>query len=115
MPRASLLGLRVTEAMPARVTAELEVRPELGTSGKIMHGRALSVLAETPGGISSHLTLPEGAKGTARVESKTNFTAAASEGETVTAECTPLSTGRRLSGSQNRIARADSRPVSLVT
>jgi 1,4-dihydroxy-2-naphthoyl-CoA hydrolase len=59
--------------------------------------------------------LTEGAGGTTTIESKTNFLGAAREGETVTAETTPVQIGKRLSVWQTRISRADGKAVALVT
>ena len=35
-----LLGIRLTEVTPERVLAELTVRPEICTTGGVMHGGA---------------------------------------------------------------------------
>lgn len=115
MPCARLLGLRLTEASAGRVTAELTVRPELCTTGGVMHGGAIMALADTLGGIGGYLALPEGAKGTTTIESKTNFLAPAAEGSMVTAETVPLSAGRRISVWQTRVVRPDGKAVAVVT
>lgn len=115
MPFARLVGVRVTEATPQRVTAELTVRADLCTTNGIMHGGAIMALADTLGGIGGYLALPDGAKGTTTIESKTNFLAPAPEGTTLTAEATPISTGRRISVWQTRITRPDGRAAALVT
>jgi uncharacterized protein (TIGR00369 family) len=115
MPFARLVGVEVTEATPALIRARLVVRPELCTTGGILHGGALMAFADSLGAIGAFLTLPEGAAGTTTIESKTNFLGAAPEGETVEAECTPISTGRRLSVWQTRIRRTNGRDVALVT
>ena len=113
-PFPKLMGVEVVSAEPNRVTARLLVRPDLCTTGHILHGGAIMAFADSMGGIGAFLNLPEGA-GTTTVESKTNFFAAAKEGETVTAETTPLHVGRRTSVWQTRIARADGKLVALVT
>jgi uncharacterized protein (TIGR00369 family) len=115
MPFTQLLGVRVTEATAERVRGELTVRPELCTSNGIMHGGAIMALADSLGAIGAVLALPEGARGTTTIESKTNFLAGASAGTTVSVETTPLSVGRRISVWQTRIARPDGRLVALVT
>ena len=115
MPFARVLGVRVTGASAARVTAELEVRADLCTSGGVMHGGAIMSLADTLGAIGAYLALPEAATGTTTIESKTNFLAPAAEGVTVTAETVPLSTGRRLSVWQTRVIRPDGKTVAVVT
>jgi 1,4-dihydroxy-2-naphthoyl-CoA hydrolase len=113
-PFGKLMGVEVLSAERERVTARLLVRPELCTSGHILHGGAVMAFADGLGGIAASLNLPEGA-GTTTVESKTNFFAAAKEGETITAETTPLHVGRRTSVWQTRLSRADGKLVALVT
>ena len=113
-PFPKLMGVEVLAAEPKRVTARLVVRPDLCTTGNILHGGAIMAFADSLGGIAAFLNLPEGA-GTTTVESKTNFFSAAKEGETVTAETTPLHVGRRTSVWQTRLTRADGKLVALVT
>ena len=115
MPYAQKLGLDVTEASKERVAASLTVREELCTTGKIMHGGAVMTVADTLGAIGAFLNLPEGAKATTTIESKTNFLGAARLGAEVTAEATPVHVGRRTSVWQTRITGADGKPVALVT
>ena len=113
-PFPQLMGVEILSAEPKRVTARMVVRPDLCTTGNILHGGAIMAFADGLGGTAAFLNLPEGA-GTTTVESKTNFFAAAREGETVTAETTPLHVGRRTSVWQTRISRADGKLVALVT
>ena len=51
-----------------------------------MHGGAIMAFADALGAIGAFMNLPEGAKGTTTIESKTNFLGAAPEGQTVTGE-----------------------------
>jgi uncharacterized protein (TIGR00369 family) len=113
-PFPQLMGVEILSAEPQRVTARLVVRPDLCTTGHILHGGAVMAFADGLGGLAAFLNLPEGA-GTTTVESKTNFFAAAKEGETVSAETTPLHVGRRTSVWQTRLTRADGKLVALVT
>ncbi len=114
MPFSKLMGVEITEATPARVTGTLLIRPDLCTAANIMHGGAVMAFADALGAVGGFLNLPEGAKGTTTIESKTNFLAAAPEGDSVTGEATPVSVGRRLSGWQTRIRRSDGKEVALV-
>ncbi len=109
-----VLGLRFMEAAPERVVAELKVRDDLCTTPGIMHGGAIMAFADTLGGAATALNLPPGA-GTATIESKTNFFAAARTGETVRGECTPLHRGKRTMVWQTRVTSADGRLLALVT
>lgn len=115
MPFSKLMGVQVTEATRERVVGELLVREDLCTAGGILHGGAIMAFADALGAIGGFLALPEGAGGTTTIESKTNFLAAAPEGETVIGETTPVSLGRRLSVWQTHIRRADGKSVALVT
>ncbi len=112
-PFPSLMGVEMLGADKSRVTGPVDVRPELCTTGHILHGGAIMAFADTLGAIGAFLNLPEGA-GTTTVESKTNFSRPRRR-ETVTAETTPLHVGRRSSVWQTRLTRADGKLVALVT
>ena len=96
------------------VKARLTVRPDLCTSGHILHGGAIMAFADTLGATGAALNLAEGA-GTTTIESKTNFIGAAKEGTTVIAESSPVHIGRRSSVWQTRITREDGKLVAIVT
>lgn len=115
MPFSKLMGVEVTEAGPERIVGRILVRPDLCTAGHIMHGGAIMAFADALGAIGAVMTLPDSAKGTTTIESKTNFLGAAPEGETVEAETTPVKIGKTLSVWQTRIRRANGRDVALVT
>ena len=115
MPFAALLGIEVKEAGKERVVAELRVREELCTSHSILHGGAVMAFADSLGGLATFLNLPEGAKGTTTIESKTNFLGAARVGQVVTAECTPIHRGRSTQVWQTRLTGEGGRLVALVT
>ena len=66
------LGIRVLEAAPERVVAELEITDELRTVGGALHGGTLMAFADTVGAVGTILNLREGAS-TTTLESKTNF------------------------------------------
>ena len=59
----------------------------------MLHGGAIMSLADSGGGLCAFLNLPEDAKGTATIESKTNFFGAVREGH-VTATSRPLHKGK---------------------
>jgi len=115
MPFAQFLGLEVTESTLERVTATLTVREELCTTGKIMHGGAVMAVADTLGAIGAYLNLPDSAKASTTIESKTNFLGAARLGAELTAEATPLHIGGRTSVWQTRLTTAEGKAVALVT
>lgn len=99
-----LLGIRLVEVTPDKVVAQLTVRPDLCTTGKILHGGAIGAVVNMPQG-----------HGTATIESKTNFIGAAASGSTVTGESTPVHKGRTTQVWQTRITNADGKLVALVT
>jgi len=93
MPFGAFLGLEVLAASPEEVRARLAWAEELCTAGGILHGGVLMGLADSTGGFCAYLNLPEGAAGTATIESKTNFLGAVREG-TVVARARPLHIGK---------------------
>lgn len=115
MPFSKAMGVVVTHAGKDRVTGELLVRPDLCIAGGIIHGGAIMAFADALGAIGAFANLPEGAGGTTTIESKTNFLGAAREGETITAETTPIQIGKRLSVWQTHIVRADGKAVARIT
>ncbi|MEM7001399.1 MAG: PaaI family thioesterase [Pseudomonadota bacterium] len=115
MPFADTLGIELVDAQKDRVVARLTVDKSICTTGKIMHGGAIMAFADTLGAIGAFLNLPEGAKSTTTIESKTNFLGPAPMGGEVIGECTPVHVGRRTSVWQTRISRADGKQVALVT
>jgi 1,4-dihydroxy-2-naphthoyl-CoA hydrolase len=107
---ATLLGIRIVEAGPERVIAELAIRDDLRTVGGALHGGTLMALADTAGAAATVLNLPPGA-GTTTLESKTNFFAAGRTG-LVRAEATPLHRGRRTMVWQTRVTDEAGRLLS---
>jgi 1,4-dihydroxy-2-naphthoyl-CoA hydrolase len=106
MPFAALVGIELLEARPELVRGGLEWTPERCTAGGLMHGGALMALADSCGAICAFLNLPEGAAGTATIESKTNFLRAV-RGGGVIATTRPLHAGRTMIVLETEIARED--------
>ena len=94
--------------------ARLQWTPEHCTTGGLMHGGALMALADTCGGVCAFLNLPEGASGTATIESKTNFMRGVREGA-ITASTRPLHAGRTLIVVETEVAREDGALAAKVT
>lgn len=109
-----LLGIQLLDVTPDKVLATLTVRPDLCTTGKILHGGAIMAFADTLGAIGTVASMPQG-HGTATIESKTNFIGGAAEGSVVTGECTPVHKGRTTQVWQTRITNAHGKLVALVT
>jgi len=115
MPFAELKGVTFTEAEKDRVVARMLVRPDLCTLDHTIHGGALMALADSVGAAATVINLPEDARGTTTIESKTNFFAAIPLGDTLRAECTPLHRGRTTMVWQTRITRGDGKLAAVVT
>jgi len=115
LPFAELLRIGCTRAGPDLVEARMSVRPELCTLGGVAHGGAIMSFADTLGGAAAFANLPEGAKATTTLESKTNFLAAAPVGATLVGLCAPVHRGRRTEVWQTRIETEDGRLIALVT
>jgi 1,4-dihydroxy-2-naphthoyl-CoA hydrolase len=115
MPFAELKGVTFTEADRDRVVARMLVRPDLCTLGHIIHGGAIMAFADSVGAAATVINLPDDAKGTTTIESKTNFIGGAKEGTTVIAIATPVHRGRRTQVWQTRLETEDGKLVALVT
>jgi uncharacterized protein (TIGR00369 family) len=114
MPFAVLIGVELLEAGPDLVRGRLAFTEERCTAGDLMHGGALMALADTCGGVCAFLNLPEGASGTATIESKTNFLRAVREG-VVTCTTRPLHRGRMMIVLESELARDDGALAAKVT
>jgi uncharacterized protein (TIGR00369 family) len=115
MPFAELKGVEFLEAEPDRVVARMVVRPDLCTLGHLLHGGAVMAFADSVGAAATVINLPEDAKGTTTLESKTNFIGGAKEGATVIATATPIHRGRRTQVWQTRLETGDGKLVAVVT
>src|SRR5689334_2104212 len=115
MPFAELKGVTFTAADKDRVVAQMVVRPDLCTLHNTIHGGAIMAFADSVGAAATIINLPEDAKGTTTLESKTNFIGGAREGSTVTATATPVHRGRRTQVWQTRLETEDGKLVAVVT
>jgi len=114
IPFAEVLGAELLEATPALVRARLTWSPERCTTNGIMHGGAMMALADNCGGICAFLNMPDGALGTATIESKTNFLRAV-DGGAVTATTRPLHLGRTIAVLETELTREDGKLAAKVT
>ena len=114
MPLAATLGIRSDESSSDRVVLSLDWAPGLCTANGILHGGVIMALADSAGGASAMLNLPEGAAGTATIESKTNFLGAV-RGGTVTATATPLHRGSTTIVVETSVRDSAGRLVAKVT
>ena len=114
MPFGDVLGIEVVAASPEEVRARLAWDARLCTAGGVLHGGALMALADSTGGFCAFLNLPDGATGTATIESKTNFFAPIREGW-VEAVSRPLHKGRTTIVVETDLYDAAERRVARVT
>jgi 1,4-dihydroxy-2-naphthoyl-CoA hydrolase len=121
IPLCATLGITADVARPDEVVLSLDWAPTLCTGNNVLHGGIVMTLADSAGGVCAFLNLPDGAAGTATIESKTNFlrpltmraatargggtsrlrgrdgpSASATRGGTVKARCHPLHIGKRV-------------------
>ena len=115
MPFAELKGVTFVEAEKDRVVARMQVRPDLCTLNHTLHGGAIMAFADSVGAAATFLNLPEDAKGTTTLESKTNFISGAKEGATLIATATPVHRGRRTQVWQTRLETEEGKLVAVVT
>lgn len=109
-----LIGVELVEATPERVVATLRVRPDLCTTGGILHGGAHMAFADTLGAVGTFLNLPAG-KRTTTTDSSTKFIGAARVDTTVTGESVALHRGRTTMVWQTSLRNEDGRLCSVVT
>ena len=75
-----LLGLVVDTHEPGRLTAHLDVRPEVLAPNGYLHAATVVCLADTACGLATRALLPEGSSGFTTIELKANFLGTALEG-----------------------------------
>ena len=109
-----LMGVQITDIAPDRVVATMPVRPDLCTTGGILHGGATMAFADTLGAVGTVLNLPAG-KRTTTTDSSTKFIASAKVGTLVTAECLALHRGRSTMVWQTTVRNADGKLCAVVT
>lgn len=86
------LGIRLLEASPQKVVAELEVTPRVHQPFGFLHGGASVALAETVASIGAYLAAPEGYTSFG-LEINANHLRSMQSGK-ITATGTPLHSGR---------------------
>jgi len=109
---AELLGIRIVEAGPSRVVAELRPRPELLASNGFLDGGTVVGLADTVCGYGCAGSLPEGSSGYATIELKTNFIGTATSG-VVTAEARLVHSGRTTQVWDAEVRASEGRTIAL--
>jgi len=113
-PYTRLLGLEILFASTDEVRSRLAWSADKCTAGGMLHGGALVSAADSAGGFLAFLNLPPEAKGTATIESKTNFFAAVGGGH-VTGVTRALHKGKRTIVVDTELFDDDGRLVARVT
>lgn len=109
-----LLGIQLKHANQERVVATMLVRPDLCTTGGILHGGAIMAFADTLGAIGTFQNLAAGAR-TTTVDSATKFIAGAPLGTTVVGECVPFHRGRTTMVWQTLVKSESGKLCAVVT
>jgi 1,4-dihydroxy-2-naphthoyl-CoA hydrolase len=109
-----VLGLELVSESPDEVVVRLPWRDDWRRDGGQLHGGVLMALADSAGAHCTFLNLPEGAAGTATIESKTNFFAAVRGGD-VRAVARPLHRGRSTVVIETDLFDESGRRVARVT
>ena len=68
-----LLGVVIDSHEPGRLTAHLDVRPEVLAPNGYLHAATVVGLADTACGLATRALLPDGASGFTTIELKTNY------------------------------------------
>jgi uncharacterized protein (TIGR00369 family) len=114
MPLTTHLGMTGLRVDPSEVVISMDWKPELCTTGGMLHGGAVMALADSGGGLCAFLNLPDGAAGTSTIESKTNFFGAVTAG-TITATTRPLHVGRMTIVLETEVRTDDGKLRAKVT
>jgi 1,4-dihydroxy-2-naphthoyl-CoA hydrolase len=109
-----MLGMELLEASAERVVASLQVRPELCTTGGVLHGGALMAFADTLGAVGTFMNLAAGAR-TTTIESSTKFVRAAPAGSKVVGNCTAFHRGRTTMVWQTLVKSEEGKLCGVVT
>jgi uncharacterized protein (TIGR00369 family) len=75
-----LLGVVIDSHEPGRLTAHLDVRPEVLAPNGYLHAATVVGLADTACGLATRALLPEGASGFTTIELKSNHLGTTREG-----------------------------------
>lgn len=109
-----LIDVNLVELSPNRVVGELEVRPDLCTTGGILHGGACMAFADTLGAVGTILNLPPGCR-TTTTDSSTKFIGAAKVNTKVRGESVALHRGRTTMVWQTSVIGENGRLCAVVT
>src|ERR1700682_5911884 len=108
-----LIGVRFTEVVENRVSAELDIRDELLAPNGYLHAATVIALADTACGYGCLAHLPSGAENFTTIELKSNFLGTVRNG-TIVCVAPPAHLGRATQGCGALITdRASGRGIAL--
>jgi 1,4-dihydroxy-2-naphthoyl-CoA hydrolase len=107
-----LLGITITEIGPDFLAATMPVDQRHAQPFGVLHGGASVVLGETLGSAACNLMQAEGF-GSVGIEVNANHVASVKVGQTLTAICRPIHTGRQIQVWQTEIRRADGKLAAI--
>lgn len=109
-----LLGVRITDVGPDWLTGELTVAVHHLAPHNLLHGGVMVSIADTICGFGCIRSLPEGARGFATAELKTNFLGTAAVGETISCTARRVHAGRSTQVWDAEVkASGSGRPIAL--
>ena len=114
MPFARTLGIEVVASGKDETRARLAWAADRCTAGGVLHGGAIMALADSAGGTCAFHNLPDGASGTATIDSSTHFLRTVRDGF-VEAVSRPLHVGRSVIVVETDVVDAEGRLVARVT
>jgi uncharacterized protein (TIGR00369 family) len=88
-----LLGIVIDSHEPGRLTAHLDIRPDLLAPNSYLHAATVVALADTSCGLATRALLPEGASGFTTIELKSNHLGTVRDGR-ISAVATNVHAGR---------------------
>jgi 1,4-dihydroxy-2-naphthoyl-CoA hydrolase len=115
VPFAGHLGFELMRCDKEAAIVEVELKPEHCTAGGTAHGGFLMSLADFTGAGGAFMVVPEGAKGTTTIESKTNMVGVAPAGARLRATATPVHVGKRTSVWSTRVETMDGKLISITS
>lgn len=108
-----LLGVKIIDATPEYLEAEVLISKQFANRNGVLHGGALMGIADNIGGTATFLNLKPG-QSTTTIESKTNFFRSVAIGETLKARCEPLHKGRKSFVWQTTLRRQDGKVAAIT-
>lgn len=111
---ARLAGIEMVTVTPDEVVCRMPVTPDHANRNGVLHGGAIMTLADNAAGSAAFIALPP-EKSNTTIEAKTNFIRGVKVGDTVTARCIALHTGRTTMVFQITMTRGDGKVAAVTT